>query len=599
MSPPPSYEENVPIQPARNPKGPPPPLPSRPPRPSGTAPSSVASYSNVNSPRISLHPPPTPSSVYGSDVGEDRPQLPPRRPSAASTEGSPALPPRRPSRPGSTVSRPSSTFHQRRSSIESNASVFSATSGVSTASKRRVLAPDYDPSSLPPLPVRRPTEPVEETPRLPLRPTISSPNVPLQQEYGNGQSQPPPLPGRPRLPGRPNAQSARSDTASPPPVPLSSRPNLAGLQASKPKATANGNGNRGDAHNSCLICRDFSAPDNHAAQYPRQSLRSHDIGWLANELCAPFPSVTDKARAIFTWLHHNISYNTQAFFSNNVRGSTPASTLQTGLAVCEGYAALFAALAVAAGVEAIMVTGHGKGIGYDSPSRNNIPPANPTGHAWNAFRLDTGEWKLTDPCWGAGHIRSGTQAYNKSFNAMRFTQSNEDFGIDHFPDKPGYFFRADGRSLTWAEYILSDVDMPKTMGSWESEGWRRLSIEPQAKVLRPGGNDTIRFAFTDVCAHWDNERIGPGKRYLPFLEYQGRGDSKKEQKPFNQDGFNYWLDIPRSELGRPGQEVKIIYMSETDGKDARGLTKEAYERWMAAPVGKSWAWSIICAWKLV
>lgn len=140
---------------------------------------------------------------------------------------------------------------------------------------------------------------------------------------------------------------------------MSSRPNLSELQRSKPKAAA-----PGVQPGVCLKCRDFSGPDNHAARFPRQSIPSTDVTWLAHQLCDPFPSATDKARAIFTWLHHNIDYNTEAFFSGNIRSSTPNSTIASGLAVCEGYAALFTALATPAGLESVVVGGHGKGKFY-------------------------------------------------------------------------------------------------------------------------------------------------------------------------------------------------------------------------------------------
>lgn len=150
---------------------------------------------------------------------------------------------------------------------------------------------------------------------------------------------------------------------------------------------------------SCLHCRDFSGPDNHAARFPRESLPYMDLGWLAQQLCSPFSSPTDKARTIFTWLHHNIAYNVEAFFNNAVKPSTPQSTLQTGLAVCEGYAGLFSAIAIKAGLEAIVVGGNGKGYGY-SPLKPGEPvPPYSAGHAWNAVRIDGGEWKLIDCCW--------------------------------------------------------------------------------------------------------------------------------------------------------------------------------------------------------
>ena len=50
-----------------------------------------------------------------------------------------------------------------------------------------------------------------------------------------------------------------------------------------------------------------------------------------------------------------------AFFNKCLQPSTPFSTLDTGLAVCEGYAALFTALAAKAGLEVFTVGGHGKG----------------------------------------------------------------------------------------------------------------------------------------------------------------------------------------------------------------------------------------------
>ncbi|MBE7181931.1 MAG: transglutaminase domain-containing protein [Terriglobus roseus] len=151
---------------------------------------------------------------------------------------------------------------------------------------------------------------------------------------------PPPVPS-----SRPGAGGA----GSPPPVPLGSRPDLAALQASKPKMNGAANGvANGPSGAGCLICRDFSGPDNHAARFPRESIPSQDLNWLSHELTAPFPSPTDKARAIFTWLHHNIKYDTAGFFSGNKGPQTPAGVMQSGLAVCAGYGALFSAMALPA-----------------------------------------------------------------------------------------------------------------------------------------------------------------------------------------------------------------------------------------------------------
>ena len=76
-----------------------------------------------------------------------------------------------------------------------------------------------------------------------------------------------------------------------------------------------------------MKCRDFSGPDSHSSRFPREGIPTQDTNWLAHALADPFPSLTDKARALFTWMHHNIAYDTKSFFSGNLQPSTPASTM--------------------------------------------------------------------------------------------------------------------------------------------------------------------------------------------------------------------------------------------------------------------------------
>jgi hypothetical protein len=309
------------------------------------------------------------------------------------------------------------------------------------------------------------------------------------------------------------------------------------------------------------------------------------------------------------WLHLNIDYNTKDFFSGNLKSSTPTSTIATGLAVCEGYAALFTSLATAAGLESVVVCGHGKGFGFDTLGPNDpIPPPNPTGHAWNAVRLDDpssgpGGWKLIDACWGAGHVQGANMPYVRQFAPERFSQSNEDFGIDHFPESNRHFYRADGRTLRWDEYIRLDAGKPKTFSGWESDhGLSARSLQPRMSQVSRAGGDMVRFSYTKVCPHWNNAVHGKGPDYPVFLELKGNetGD-KKEQRPITMtDGFTSWIDVRRADLGtRPGDQVKLIYLTQLDGEDARGVTAEAYEKWKNVPRGKSWAWAGMAVWDVV
>ncbi|KAF2462128.1 hypothetical protein BDY21DRAFT_412575 [Lineolata rhizophorae] len=654
-SPPPSYDQAVATKKTRPP--PPPPPAAKRADSTPNAPASTNRIGNQpdggTTPRRDvLSAPGLNRSTTGSSTNSasaPAPALPPRPAKSPRVEAAaPALPPRRPSAQLSTNG--GGGLDVRRGSIESASSTVSGQSWVSsngtstgsTGSTQRVKAPPFDPSKLPPLPPKRTQTSGEQNEtkangRAPLKPTISSPALRKASytaaEKVRERSPPPPsLPSRPALPARkstteqqqaaqpprrlpprsalswgmnksteeaPSIPTARpgqipdvsqqgaDGTGAPPPVPFASRPNLDAINASKPKVGAGGE------TTSCLKCRDFSAADAHAARFPRESIPSTDVGWLSQQLTAPFASATDKARAIFTWLHHNIAYDYENFFAGTVRGSTPAGTVASGKAVCEGYAGLFAALALPAGLEAMVVGGHGKGYSHKALAPGSPAPPFAGNHAWNAVRIDGGEWKLIDACWGAGHIRGpekGGPGYTKRFAPNMFTADNIEFGERHFPEDPTKFFRLDGRTPAWEEYILADVGadgdgtQPTMFGSPSSDhGLDQRSFLPACKRVKtydPSGPAVVRFQFTKVCRHWDPVRNGKGAPYLMTLSVGGRDGRKKQYVPFEQspDGFYWYLDVPRAELGAPGERIGVYAVTSFDGRDGRGLSAQEFKQ---------------------
>lgn len=376
-------------------------------------------------------------------------------------------------------------------------------------------------------------------------------------------------------PGLPDR--SRADNT-PPPIPTASRPDLAALQASKPQI--NGTRPHPAPAGACLLCRDFSAPDNHAARFPRQTLPSQDLGWLAQQLTAPFTSDTDKARVIFTWLHHNIDYDTVAFFNNNVQRSTPQSTLATGLAVCEGYAALFAILALKSGLEAVVVGGNGKGFGYEPLKPGASVPPYKAGHAWNAVKIDGGAWKLIDPCWGAGNVKGRGQPYNKHFSPSNFTKSNDEFGLSHYPEDSSRQYRNDGRIMSWEEYMTINKNGTAATvwnGFTVEEGVSSISLRPtDCPIVLSQQGPTVRFSFQSVCPHWDPVRNGRGPYYLYVLHTEALDGTNRNHIPFQQGDKVWWLDVPIADLGRPGQKASIYTVTTYDNEDARGLTIQQY-----------------------
>ncbi|KAL9635211.1 MAG: hypothetical protein Q9164_003606 [Protoblastenia rupestris] len=595
------------------------------------------------------------------------PRLPPRR---QSTQPSPALPPRRTSDQISrkaSIESISSTI----SSISTMSIGTPKTNGSRTPSMdaSRIKAPAFDASSLPPLPPKRTKEEVDArysdiekakafpgykdvekrrqssqntksspsvatvelipepmTPTLPPRRSSKTENSPSAVRKLPPSEQPPSKPARSALSFGMNKEQDLAQTTGvrdrgpspapplqnglPPPVPLGSRPGLSKFQASKQKAqlptpAVSSTAFSATAASPCLLCRDFATVDTHAQRFPREQVPSLD--WLATQLTDPFPSLTDKARAIFTWLHHNISYDTVSFFAGNIQRSTPASTLQSGLAVCEGYAALFTAIASKVHLESVVVGGHGKGFGFASLQPGApMPPENPSGHAWNAVKIDDGYWKLIDCCWGAGNVSGAGKPYNKHFSPRMFTMSNTEFGLRHYPSNGSQFFvEADGKiKPTWQEYILGPLGGAESLrvysGVAETEGISETSfLPPQLKIpISPSSHSgpTIRFQFSRICEHWDPVRVRSGKPYVFILQIGGVDGREKDYVPFETNGHFWWVDVEPRRLGCKGQTISAYTVETVGGMTGRGMTVDEYR---AAKGRKGMGFGGLAAWELV
>ncbi|KAL8933671.1 MAG: hypothetical protein Q9211_005650, partial [Gyalolechia sp. 1 TL-2023] len=506
---------------------------------------------------------PPPTIIRTGERKAPPPALPPRK---QSSYPSPALPPRRPSetiqRRGSGASISSTISTTSALSVGTNGMARTSASRTPSMDAGRKLAPVFDQASLPPLPPKRTIEQVEkryeniERSRMGLKPTKSTPCVTTvevapppslpsrppqrapQPKVSDGAAreippeQPPAMPARSALsfgmnkPQEPDpkkgvnrvpSSAGGAANGAPPPIPASSKPDLSKLLATKPKSTSCSQSSE-LVSAACLTCRDFSGPDAHAAKFPRETVPSLD--WLATQLVGPFTSPTDQARAIFTWLHHNIAYDIISFCNNAVKPSTPANTLATGLAVCQGYAGLFTAIASKAGLESLVVSGHGKGAGFSPLPPGQPIPSEYSTHAWNAVKIDNGEWKLVDACWGAGHVCIRDQAYTKKFAPRHFAMDNNEFGLRHFPTNKALFYRTDGRpQISWEEYILgpfgSSAAQPVTVyaGAAEEEGIAEASVRPAQLQIPTEPNMIIQFRFGKVCEHWDPVKHGPGEPY--------------------------------------------------------------------------------------
>ncbi|KAK0461455.1 hypothetical protein IW261DRAFT_1632582 [Armillaria novae-zelandiae] len=293
---------------------------------------------------------------------------------------------------------------------------------------------------------------------------------------------------------------------------------------------------------SCLRCHDFSYIDAHAAQFPRQTVRSLDQ--LAHDLTAPFGSQTEKCRALFTWLHHNVAYDAESFFSGNLQPATAESTLQSGLAVYDGYAGLFGHLAERAG----------------APTRPS--PAFHGNHAWNCVLMD-GEWRLIDCCWGAGHLEGS--AYHKRFTPTWFTMSPAQFGRRHYPADPSYQLIPDddGGPVSWEQYIL-DPEGPVIFQDFHKLDFDPYMLQPSGKYIQSGSWAT--FHIFKLCEHMSRAE---DDNYVYFIS--DPGNTRTPMLANEEGGWSATVYIPRG-----GGELSLYYVTQCDGRDGKGLSVHAF-----------------------
>lgn len=210
----------------------------------------------------------------------------------------------------------------------------------------------------------------------------------------------------------------------------------------------------------------------------------------------------EKVRSIFRWITENISYKvqkghrTQAISNYSARmAKMPAKdpepdtaalmslaervsleVLQNGLAVCDGYAKLFATMCSYAGIQCEIIVGYARGNPNKPISKFGV------NHYWNAVFLD-GKWYLTDVTWASGYIDPRKNEFVKEYDGKYFLSDPEIFIQDHYPD-----------DLRWT--LLPDSKIPNEFRSapFRQRSFIKYNITsyyPTAGVIKAAPGDTI------------------------------------------------------------------------------------------------------------
>jgi hypothetical protein len=190
--------------------------------------------------------------------------------------------------------------------------------------------------------------------------------------------------------------------------------------------------------------------------------------------------------------------------------------------------------------------------------------------------------------------------YVRAFNASHFTMDNNEFGLKHYPGEASHQFRTDGRIVSYEEFMTDDQGGRVHVygDAIKEHGLSDRTFEPsqaKIKINDPYGPAVMRFQFSVICPHWDNARHGKGAPYIMLLSIAGRDGRKPDHRPFNTDRRTWWLDVPRIDLGAPGQKISVHCVKEFNKKDARGLSLQTWNNKTAY----SCNFGGVAAWELV
>ncbi|MCW3787415.1 transglutaminase domain-containing protein [Plebeiibacterium sediminum] len=204
------------------------------------------------------------------------------------------------------------------------------------------------------------------------------------------------------------------------------------------------------------------------------------VGPLSQLINQDFKTQEEKARAIYTWIALNISYDVKMYKTGTkpirysyrteeeriqkvqeIEENLAKQTLKTRKAVCHGYSTLFKILCQQSGIECELISGASKTKLRDI----GIGPTN-IDHSWNAVKISN-EWKLIDATWAAGFLDGNEFQFKKEFSDLYFFTDPDRFFFNHFPQDKKWLL-TDKKAKDFAQlplfyrnYLNSDIELIK------------------------------------------------------------------------------------------------------------------------------------------
>ncbi|MEO1438171.1 MAG: transglutaminase domain-containing protein [Bacteroidota bacterium] len=174
----------------------------------------------------------------------------------------------------------------------------------------------------------------------------------------------------------------------------------------------------------------FLAIDQYTAKSAPRST-TQNLDQLVDHLVKPAKTDREKARSFFSWIAHNIVYDTHYFYNKDTAEPCFSTDciLTQNKTVCLGYARLFQQMCEKEGIPCEVIEGY---------SREDTAPITKklqkTDHAWNAVLLD-GQWFLVEPTWGSGYL-DDQGVFHAEFDDSQFLTDPKAFVKTHLPMDP-------------------------------------------------------------------------------------------------------------------------------------------------------------------
>ncbi|HET7734198.1 MAG TPA: transglutaminase domain-containing protein [Paludibacter sp.] len=178
-----------------------------------------------------------------------------------------------------------------------------------------------------------------------------------------------------------------------------------------------------------MLGSDYNKVDSQLATVPATLRNASEI---TADLTRNLSTSTEKVRAIYYWISHNIRYDVSQLGSAGISYRSGErnllnEVLQKRQGVCQHYAELFNACCKATGIQSYIISGYTKTDGKIAPLT----------HAWNAVVIN-GKYYEIDATWASGYVDNGK--FTAKFDDTYFMIPPAEFIKTHMPFDPIWQF---------------------------------------------------------------------------------------------------------------------------------------------------------------